>query len=180
MAKSARILDLIYALRETDRSEGFFRPVVAGRNLTWHFEISEFDKLGLLVNHIEIKAHQASPLSLERQFELLKSKITYLEEFTLIEYDRTNTELLLRSRFPQRRGNTVSYYEIVLKGGNQLSFGRYEFDQAIGRRRVLPANLARQTFGRLLVDFESLFSRRRNPHHAPTNSGSDENDEPDR
>ena len=172
MTKSASILDLIYALRETDRSEGFFRPIVEARNLTWHFEISEFDKLGLLVNHIEIKAHNASPLPLEKQFELLKNQITYLEEFTLTEYDRTNAVLLLRSRAPQRLGNTVSYYEIVLKGGNQLRFGRYEFDQAIGRRRVLPANLARQTFERLLVDFESLFSHRRDAH-APTNSGSD-------
>ncbi|MCI0627015.1 MAG: hypothetical protein L0387_36100 [Acidobacteria bacterium] len=163
MAKSSRILDLIYALRETDRSEGFFRPIVEARNLTWHFEISEFDKLGLLVNHIEIKARNPSPLPLEKQCELLKNKITYLEEFKLIEYDRANAALLLRSRVPQRLGNTVSYYEIVLKGGNQLSFGRYEFDQAIGRRRVLPANLARQTFGRLLIDFESLFSHR----HAP-------------
>jgi len=171
MAKSA-ILDLIYALRETDRSAGFFRPIVETKNLTWHFEICEFDTLGLLVNHIEIKAHKASPLPLEKQFELLKSKITYLEEFTLIEYDRPNAVLLLRSRVPQRVGNTVIYYEILLKGGNQLSFGRYEFDQAIGRRRVLPANLARQTFGRLLVDFESLFSHRRDAH-APTNSGSD-------
>jgi hypothetical protein len=172
MAKSARILDLIYALRETDRSEGFFRPIVETKNLTWHFEICEFDTLGLLVNHIEIKAHKASPLPLEKQFELLKSKITYLEEFALIEYDRTNAALLLRSRFPQRLGNTVSYYEIVLKGGSQLRFGRYEFDQATGRRRVLPANLSRQTFERLLVDFESLFSHRRDAH-VPTNSGSD-------
>ena len=157
----------------------FSGPLWKQRNLTWHFEISEFDKLGLLVNHIEIKARKASPLPLEKQFELLKNKITYLEEFTLIEYDRTNAALLLRSRVPQRLGNTVSYYEIVLKGGNQLSFGRYEFDQAIGRRRVLPANLARQTFERLLVDFESLFSHRRDSH-APTNSGSDENNETDR
>ena len=135
---------------------------------------------GLLVNHIEIKAHKASPLSLEKQFELLKSKITYLEEFTLIEYDRTNAALLLRSRVPQRLGNTVSYYEIVLKGGNQLSFGRYEFDQATGRRRLLPANLARQTFGRLLVDFERLFSHRPSTHHAPTNSGGEYNNETNR
>ena len=158
MTKSARILDLIYALRETDRSEGFFRPIVETKDLTWHFEICELDKLGLLVNHIEIKAHKASPLSLEKQSELLKNQITYLEEFTLIEYDQTNAALLLRSRLPQRLGNTVIYYEILLKGGNQLRFGRYEFDRAIGRRRVLPANLARQTFARLLVDFESLFS----------------------
>jgi len=168
MAKSARILDLIYALRETDRGEGFFRPIVEARNLTWHFDICEFDKLGLLVNHIEIKARNPSPLSLEKQFELLKNKITYLEEFTLIEYDRTNAALLLRSRVPQGLGNTVSYYEILLKGGKQSSFGRCEFDQAIGRRRVLPANLARQTFGRLLVDFESLFSHHSNAHDAPT------------
>jgi hypothetical protein len=125
------------------------------------------------MNHIEIKAHNTSLLPLEKQFELLKKKITYLEEFTLTEYDRTNAALLLRSRVPQRLANTVSYYEIVLKGRNQLRFGRYEFDQAIGRRRVIPANLARQTFGRLLVDFESLFSHHSSAHHAPTNSGSD-------
>jgi hypothetical protein len=52
----------------------------------------------------------------------------------------------------------LSYYEIVLKEGNQLRFGRYKFDQAIGKRRPIPANLARETFERLLVDFESLFS----------------------
>src|SRR5262245_61474026 len=172
MGKSAGILDLIYALRETDRREGFLQPIVETKDLTWHFEISEVDKLGLLVNHIEIKARNPSPLPLERQFELLKNKITHLEEFTLIEYDRTNAALLLRSRVPQRLGNPVDYYEIVLKGGNQLRFGRYEFDRAIGRRRVLPANLSRQTFERLLVDFESLFSDRRDAH-APTNSGSD-------
>jgi hypothetical protein len=34
MAKSASILDLIYALRETDRSEGFFRPIVESKDLT--------------------------------------------------------------------------------------------------------------------------------------------------
>jgi hypothetical protein len=180
MAKSEGILDLIYALRETDRSEGFFRPVVAGGNLTWHFEISAFDKLGFLVNRIEIRAHKASPLLLEKQAELLRNQITYLEEFILIEHDRTNALLLLRSRVPQRLGNTLSYYEILLKGGHQLSFGRYEFDQATGRRRLVPANLARQTFGRFLVDFERLFSHRSNTHHAPTNSGGDHNNETDR
>ena len=128
------------------------------------------------MNHIEIQAHKASPLSLEKLSELLKNKITYLEEFTLIEYDHRNAVLLLRSQVPQQLGNTVSYYEIVLKGGNQLSFGRYQFDQAIGRRRVLPSNLSRQTFERLLVDFESLFSHRRHAH-APTNSGSDQSNE---
>jgi hypothetical protein len=34
----------------------------------------------------------------------------------------------------------------------------YEFDQAIGRRRVIPANLARETFEELLIDFETIFA----------------------
>ena len=149
---------MIYALKETDRSDGFFRPIIETENLEWHFEISEFDKLGLLLNHIEIKAHNTSGLSLEQQFELLKDNLTYLEDFKLIEYDCHNATLLLRSRVPKRLGVALSYYEIVLKEGNQLRFGRYKFDQAIGKRRMIPANLARETFERLLVDFESLFS----------------------
>ncbi len=171
MTKRKEILDVIYALRGTDRSEGFFRPIVETKNLVWYFEISKFDKLGLLVNHIEIKAHNTSQLPLEKQSELLKSKITYLEDFKLIEHDRNNGKMLLRSRVPQPLGNAVSYYENVLKGGNQLSFGRYEFDPAIGRRRVIPANLARETFERLLVDFESLFAHHDNA--AAMNGASD-------
>jgi hypothetical protein len=159
MAESTNILDVIFALRETDRSEGLFRPIVETENLVWRFEITEFDKLGLLVNHIEITAHNTPPISLERQFDLLKKKITYLEEdFELVEYDRNESMMTLRSKFPQQLEHGINYYEILLEGGNQLSFGRYEFDKIIGKRRVRPANLARETFGRLLVDFESLFS----------------------
>jgi hypothetical protein len=158
MGEDARVLDVVYALRETDRREGFFRPIVETKSFTWRLEIKEFDKLGLLVNHIEIKAHKTSALSLEQQSERLKDTITYLEDFKLIEYDCHNSTLLLRSRVPKRLGVTPSYYEIVLKEGNQLRFGRYKFDQTTGKRRPVPANLAKEIFERLLVDFESLFS----------------------
>jgi hypothetical protein len=157
MAESARVLDVVYALRETDRREGFFRPIVETKSFIWRLEIKEFDKLGLLVNHIEIKAHNTSALSLQQQSGLLRDNITYLEDFKLIEYDRHNATLLLRSRVSKQLGVAVSYYEIVLKEGNQLRFGRYKFDQAIRERRSIPANLARETFEWLLVDFETLF-----------------------
>src|SRR5262249_19912154 len=98
-------------------------------------------------------------ISLERQFDLLKKKITYLEEdFALVEHDRNKPMMILRSSIPQQLEHAVNYYEVLLEAGNQLSFGRYEFDKIIGKRRVRPANLARDTFVRLLVDFESLFS----------------------
>jgi len=155
---STRILDVIYALKETDRSDGFFRPIVETEDLAWHFEISEFDKLGLLLNHIEIKAPHLAFLLLERQFEQVQNKIRSLQDFKLIEDDRANATMLLRSRVPKKLGGVIRYYEIVLKSGSQLHFARYEFDPAIGRRRVVPANLARETFEELLVDLETIFS----------------------
>jgi hypothetical protein len=155
---STRILNVIYALKEADRSDRVFRAIIGTGDLAWYFEISEFDKLGLLLNHIEIKAHDpASPL-LEGQLEQVQSKIRSLQDFKLIEYDRTNATMVLRSRVPKKLHDVISYYEIVIRGGHQLRFARYEFDPAVGRRRVIPANLARETFEELLVDLETIFS----------------------
>jgi hypothetical protein len=41
---SLKILNVIYVLRESDRSDCFFRPIVETKHLVWHFEISEFDR----------------------------------------------------------------------------------------------------------------------------------------
>jgi hypothetical protein len=103
-------------------------------------EITEFDKLGLLLNWIEITTHNTPPISLERQFDLLKKEITYLEEdFELVEHDR-NKMMILRSKIPKQLEHAINYYEILLEAGNRLSFRRYEFDKIIGKRRVRPAN----------------------------------------
>src|SRR5262245_1342919 len=163
---STRILNVIYALKETDRSDGFFRPIIETEDLAWHFEISEFDKLGLLLNHIEIKARHPASLLLERQFEQVQNKIRSLQDFKLIEYDRANATMLLRSRVPKKLDDVIKYYEIVLKSGNQLRFARYEFDPAVGTRRVIAANLARETFEELLVDLEAIFSAPTSRQHA--------------
>ena len=137
---STRILNVIYALKETDRSDGIFRPIIETGYLTWHFEVSELDKLGILLNHIEIKAHNPVSLLLGRQFEHVRNKIRSLQDFKLIEYDRANATMLLRSRVPKKlSGVVIRYYEIVLKSGSQLHFARYEFDPAIGRS--LPSHL---------------------------------------
>src|SRR5262249_31762342 len=103
-------------------------------------------------------AHHTASLLLERQFEQVQSKIRSLQDFKLIEDDRANATMLLRSRVPKKLSGVIRYYEIVLKSGSQLHFARYEFDPAIGRRRVVPANLARETFEELLVDLETIFS----------------------
>src|SRR5262245_20290880 len=108
MAESTNILDVIFALKETDRSEGFFRPIVETKNLIWRFEITEFDKLGLLVNHIAITSHNTPSMSLEKQLDLLKKKITYLEEdLELVEHDRNKRMMILRSSIPQQLENAV-------------------------------------------------------------------------
>ena len=150
---------MIYALRETDRSEGYFSPIIETTRLIWKFKISDFDKLGLLILHLDIKTKDTSALPLEKQCEVLKDKLTYLEEdFKLVEYDRNNRTIILRSNLFHRLEDTVNYYEIVLKEGNQLSFDCYKLDRTAGKRQICPTNLARATFERLLVDFENLLS----------------------
>ena len=159
MAENPKISHMIYALRETDRSEGCFSPLIETTRLTWNFKINDFDKLGLLILHLEIKAKDIPALPLEKQSEVLRDKLTYLEgDFKLVEYDRNNKTIILRSNLFHRVANTVNYYEIVLKEGNQLSFDYYELDRPSGKRQTCPANLSRATFERLLIDFENLFS----------------------
>jgi len=158
MKDNPKVIDRVYALRETEKSGALFKPVIETANLIWTLEISEIDKLGILLNHLDIKAKMISSLPLGKQSEILKNKITYLEEdFSLIEDDRSSRTMVLRSNLPRQLENTISYYEILLRGGDQLSFDRYEFDKITGQRQIRPANLARETFERLLSDFESLF-----------------------
>jgi hypothetical protein len=158
MKDNPKVIDRVYALRETEKSGALFKPVIETANLIWTLEISEIDKLGILLNHLEIKAKMIPSLPLGKQSEILKNKITYLEEdFSVIEDDRSSRKMVLRSNLPRQLENTISYYEILLGGGDQLSFDRYEFDKINGQRQIRPANLARETFERLLSDFESLF-----------------------
>jgi hypothetical protein len=159
MKDNPKVIDRVYALRETEKGGALFKPVIETANLIWTLKISEIDKLGILLDHLEIKAKNTPSLPLGKQSEILKNKITYLEEdFSLIEDDRNSRTMVLRSNLPRQLENTISYYEILLRGGDQLSFDRYEFDKITGQRQTRPANLARETFERLLSDFESLFS----------------------
>ena len=159
MKDNPKVIDRVYALRETEKSGTLFKPVIETPNLIWTFEISEMDKLGILLDHLEVEAKMIPSLPLGKQSEFLKSKVTYLEEdFSLIEDDRSSRTVVLRSNLPRQLENTISYYEILLRGGDRMSFDRYEFDKTTRQRQVRPANLARETFERLLSDFEDLFS----------------------
>jgi len=153
------MLDCIYALKESDRSEGRFRPAFETAEAVWNFEIEDFDKLGLLILGLAVRSKSPPRLSLLQQSDSLVEKVTYLEEdFKLVEHDRDTDTSILRSQLPHRVENTLDYYEIVLKGGDQLSFHRYSFDRIEGKRQRSAANLARIIFERLLADFESVLS----------------------
>ena len=153
------IVDGLYALKESDKREGHFRPVFQTAHLVWSFEIEDLDKLGLLILSLEVRSKSTPRLSLLRQSEVLAEKVTYLEEdFKLVEHDQNTNTLILRSQLPHRVKTTLDYYEIVLRNGDQLSFHRYSFDRIEGKRQRCAANLARISFERLLADFESLLS----------------------
>ncbi len=153
------VLDQIYALKASDKNEDRLKVVFEAGQLIWDFEIEDLDKLGVLMLGLEVKAKGSPRLSLLRQSEILRERLTYLEEdFTLVEHDLDGRTIILRSNLPRRSEATLDYYEIVLTNGDQLSFRRYSFDRVAVKRQSCTANLARASFERLIADFESLFS----------------------
>ena len=159
MADSSEILDVIDNLKEEDRCGTIFQPVIERKHLTWKFRINNFDKLGILLSHLEIQSSQPVSLGAEAQSDTLIRKVTYLEEsFRLVEQDVPQQTMIMRSHWPLQGDERVRYFEIVLKANRRLTFTRYEWDKATGRRQEIPVNLARSTFVRLLADFDALFS----------------------
>ncbi len=158
MSDSSEILNVIESLKESDKYGAIFQPVIEKKHLTWKFKIYDFDKLGILLSHLEIHSSQAVSLKAEAQGDELSRKVTYLEEsFRLVEQDAQQQTLILRSHWPFQGEERVGYFEIVLKANRQLTFTRYEWDKATGRRQEIPVNLAKSTFVRLLNDLEALF-----------------------
>jgi hypothetical protein len=159
MMPTRSVLDKIYALKATDKSEDRFEVAFEDGQLIWNFEIEDLDKLGVLILGLDVKVKVSPRLSLLRQSEVLRQTLTYLEEdFSVVEHDPDSRTVILRSNLPRRSETAVHYYEIVLSNGDQLSFRRYSFDRVTAKRQSCAANLARANFERLIGDFESLFS----------------------
>jgi hypothetical protein len=82
-------------------------------------EIEATDQLGMLVRRIEVKGLHARDI--RKQAAAIVKKIDYLGcELKVIEVDGVSNAVQIRSKKPAEDG----FIEVVLRGGNYLSFER--------------------------------------------------------
>jgi hypothetical protein len=134
-------------------------PSLETDRFVWSFSVHGIDKLGVLVSRLTIKAKGTPSVSMKKQAELVSARITYLEEaFKMLEHDSDQQTLYLRSAVTQPKKDETHYFEIVLKGGTELSLAHYEVARGTSQRRLTPANLSRRTFERLLGDLQKILA----------------------
>ena len=92
---------------------------------------------------------------LDRVATTLSRRLSYLlESISPVEKDQDGCVVQMRSNPPQKDDDGTSYYELVVRRG-ELMLCRYA--KASGQvRRVIPANVTREVFCRLVEDFAAV------------------------
>jgi hypothetical protein len=76
-----------------------------------------------------------------------------LEPLKLIEVDAARSEAVLRSETPAARGESVEYYEVLLRGRQSATLKRYKAPRTgSGKRRVAPFALTHEAIAKLAGD----------------------------
>jgi len=98
----------------------------------------------------------ATPPRLKAVSDALAARLTYLlEAISPVEVDEDHCVVQMRSNPPQRDDDGMSYYELLVTRGGQLSLCRYA-KQPGGRRRQIPAQFTREVVARLAADFAAV------------------------
>ena len=124
-------------------------------DLRLHIKLADWDRLGCLVERVEMK--QSGPLRLDP--DRITQEVTCLgEALRVIERDEKNKKFILRSDVPLSEGDLISFYEMVLDLAEGLSLVRFAYDRKLGERVPAPASLTRDTLERLLTNLVRLAS----------------------
>lgn len=119
-------------------------------------EIVAIDTLACAFSYlgVELDSLAAAPVTTLKQVaEQLSRRLTYLlEPITAVEIDADQCAIQLRSNPPQKDDNGASYYELLVKKGGLVSLSRYKKEPREARRLV-PAQVTREVFLRLVDDF---------------------------
>src|SRR5262249_42453414 len=75
-----------------------------------------------------------------------------LETLSVVEVDAGRNEALLRSGGPARRGESVSYYEVRLKGTSEALVQRFKGATNGGKRTQVPFTLTHEVLAQLVAD----------------------------
>ena len=124
-------------------------------DLRLHIKLADWDRLGCLVERVEMK--QSRPLRLDP--DRISREVSYLgEALRVIERDEKNKKFILRSDVPLQEGDRIFFYEMAIDIADGLSLVRFAYDRELGERVPVPASLTRDTLERLLTNLVRLAS----------------------
>jgi hypothetical protein len=75
-----------------------------------------------------------------------------LEPLQVVEVDETRAEALVRSNEPRRRGESLAYYEIVLRGTREALVRRYQATALVGKREQVSFALTHEVLAQFAAD----------------------------
>ena len=126
-------------------------------DLQVRLQLADWDRLGCLVEKLEMKWTNGHPLKLDPA--RIEKEMTYLgEPLRIIELEKYFGKAILRSFPPRTENGTVSFFEMVLSDAEGLSLTRLAYDRGLERRSLVPAPFTRETLERLLSDLVYLVS----------------------
>jgi hypothetical protein len=125
--------------------------------VTLQCELSTLDRLALAFRTLTAQHNDlvGAPIStLETVAADLASRISYLlEDVSPVEIDSEGVRVQLRSSPPSRDGDTIRYYELLLRSQDgSASLVRYEAVRGLPGRHAIPSEVTREVFGRLVDD----------------------------
>jgi len=124
-------------------------------DLQVRMKLADRDRLGCLLERLEIKHSQGDSLGLDPI--RIAGKVTYLgEALAVIETEENGKKAILRSAPPRTDGEAICFFEMVLDRSEGLSLVRYAYDRIRGERLAVPAPLTISTLDRLLTDLIDL------------------------
>ena len=123
--------------------------------------IQDRDKYGVLVREISVRRSAPRALTsatlLAKQAAEIEKRFTYLlEDFRLIELDPTSGQAQLRSGAPYLEAGALHYYEILLSGGNALTFARYQRRGKNDEREIEPCYFTEHLLTRICEDMAAI------------------------
>ena len=124
-------------------------------DLQVRMKLADRDRLGCLLERLEIKHARGNPLGLDPT--RIAGRVTYLgEALAVIETEENGKKAILRSAPPRTDGEAVCFFEMVLDRSEGLSLVRYAYDRVRKERLTVPAPLTISTLDRLLTDLIGL------------------------
>jgi len=94
------------------------------------------DELGCLVWELTCQRGGPAKADLGAWAKSVAQRVTgLLEPLKVVEVDNSRGEALLRSNEPSRRGDSLSYYELLLAKRGEATVRRYQSNQQAGSRR---------------------------------------------